>query len=500
VDVMADDPYSRIAQLEAHLAASQEREAALAAEVEQRDRTLADAREEQRATADVLRVIAASPTDLQAIMQTIVDSVVRLCGGDFAFIDRIDGDDLVRVANVLNDLDPPWPVGQRLPPGSGGPAQRAIRQAVAEGRTVSWMREIDDVGPPGGRYFPRAGMAFPLSRETTTIGALVVSRGAREPFSDQQISLLEAFADQAVIAMENARLFQELDARNAELHESNRQVTDALEQQTATANVLRVIASSPTDVQLVLDTVAESALRLCGANQVAVYRLQEGLLRFAATGRPDTEGNSVRLGLRQGVLPSREFVAGRAVLDQRTVHVLDLQTDADFPLGQQMATASGHRTTLGVPLLSEGVAIGALSISHKTVRPFTEQQIALVESFADQSVIAIENARLFAELEQRNRELSEALEQQTATSEILRIIASTPADLRRVLESLAEHAARLCEAENVSILRVEDDVFVSAAMRGNLRTPTDEYTIPVSSGSVAGLAVVERRTVHIPYM
>ncbi|HZO27912.1 MAG TPA: GAF domain-containing protein [Chloroflexota bacterium] len=508
---MADDPYARIAELEAELRQSLAENDALRrheGEVDRLSGSLAASEERQAATAEILRVIATAPTDLQAIMHTIVDSAVRLCRGNFAYIDRIDGDDLVRVANYLSDQESPWPVGQRFPPGSGGPAQRAIRQAVSEGQTISWMRAVDDVGPPGGRYYPRAGIAFPLSGQTATIGALVVSRADREPFSEQQIALLEMLADQAVIAIENARLFEALEQRNAELN-------DALDRQTATSEILRVIATSPTDVVPVLDAIAKRATRLLNETYDALIYLSEGhALRMVAGAREgaaawdviaDAPGGPAMPSLGS-YLPVDGTISGRAIVERRTIHVHDVAelSEDEYPHAVRSQRLNKLRTVLAVPMVRDGVGIGVIFLRRLEVRPFSEQQIALLETFADQAVIAIENARLFSELEQRNRELSEALEQQTATAEVLRVIASSPTDLDRVLEVLGSTARRLCAADASAMQHLQDGLLRVRAIDigagvGFPSLPTME---PVSSavdpGRVAGRSVIERRTVHVP--
>src|SRR5262249_11624154 len=271
------------------------------------------------------------------------------------------------------------------------------------------------------------------------------------PFTPAQIKLLETFADQAVIAIENVRLFQEL--------------KEALEQQTATSEILGVIASSPTDVQPVLDAVAENAARLCGSPDAQIYRVEGDIVRKVAS--YGSVSPVLAVGETQPI--SRSLVTGRAILDRRTVHVEDLagEADTEFP-GAKLLQTTGQHTTLATPLLRQGIPVRAILIRRLEVRPFTDKQIKLLETFADQAVIAIENVRLFKELQARNRDLTEALDQQTATSEVLKVISRSTFDLPPVLETLIENATRLCGADSGFICRAE----------GELLRPAVAYNVP----------------------
>ena len=286
-------------------------------------------------------------------------------------------------------------------------------------------------------------LTVPLRQQGELIGYLNARRTEVRPFTPTQIKLLETFADQAVIAIENVRLFKEL--------------TEALEQQTATSEILGVIASSPTDIQPVLDVVAQNAARLCEANDALIYRETEGYAHRVA------QFGTIPVSMDR--LPiSRGFVGGRAMIDRQTIHVHDVlaEIDTEFPEARTLQQAAGARTVLSTPLLRQGEAIGSIVIRRTEVRPFTDKQIKLLETFADQAVIAIENVRLF-------QELKESLEQQTATSEILGVIASSPTDVQPVLDVVAENAARLCDATDAVIHRIDGDNFDQGPVMGCCR-------------------------------
>ena len=293
----------------------------------------------------------------------------------------------------------------------------------------------------------RTALAVPMLRDGDPIGAIVVTREKGRFFSETQIALLKTFADQAVIAIENVRLFTELEARNREL-------TEALEQQTATAEILRVISRSQTDAQPVFDAIARSAMRLCEGTYCNVTRFDGELLHQVAVHNFTPEALEASRQ-RYDVPPSRRLGAGRAVLDRAVCHIPDVESEPEYDTA--LARAIGFRSVLAVPMLREGSPIGAIAVGGAAVGPFSQKQIELLQTFADQAVIAIENVRLFQELEARNRDLTEALEQQTATAEILRVISSSPTDVHPVMDVVAESAARFCGAPNASIWRLEGE-------------------------------------------
>src|SRR5215467_8863481 len=298
----------------------------------------------------------------------------------------------------------------------------------------------------------RSTLAVPMLLSGEPIGTISVGRLEPHPFSQTQIALLQTFADQAVIAIENVRLFKELEARNRDL-------TESLEQQTATSEILRVISSSPTDVQPVFEAIAQSAMRLCDGTMSVVSRYDGELIHLGAYTHVSAEGVEL-IHRRFPMQPMRDTISGRGVLEGRVVHIPDVRADAEF--NQAISQALQSRSSLGVPMLLDGKVVGAITVARPEVRPFSDAQIALLKTFADQAVIAIENVRLFKELQEKNRALtkahaqvSEALEQQTATSEILQIISRSPTDLQPVLDTIVKSAARFCGAKDATIAQLE---------------------------------------------
>ena len=267
-----------------------------------------------------------------------------------------------------------------------------------------------------------------------------------------------------------------------------RALAEAREQQTATEEILSVISRSQTDLQPVLDTIARSAVRVCGATD-ALVAIREGDELVTAAHYGDQE--VVALGQRRPII--RSLVLGRALLEARPVHVEDITQTDEFPEGRAIAVRFGHRTVMAVPLLRDGAAIGGIIMRRSEVKRFSDKQIALLQTFADQAVIAIENVRLLTELEARNKDLSEALDQQTATSEILRVIVSSRANLQSVLNTVVQSAARLCEAYSATLILVDGDVLHIAANYGPLETSRPEDRVPLTRGSVAGRSIIDRQ-------
>jgi signal transduction histidine kinase len=446
--------------------------------IESLRRELAEALEQQTATSEILRAIASSPTDLQPVLNVVVENAARLCDSTDAQL-RLVNDGVLRLAASYG----PLPVPEVIP----------ISRQTVSGRAVTdrQMIHIHDLEPARETEYPEAArdgsrtiLGMPLLREGVPIGAILIRRLEVRPFTDKQIALLQTFADQAVIAIENVRLFQERESRNRDL-------TEALEQQTATGEVLRVIASSPTELQPVLDTLLTNAVRLSGATKGHVRQVDGEFYRVVAHYGESLERISF---LRANPLPaSPDTPIGRALVERRPVHIHDIQLEP----GPQasLARQTGARTLLATPLLREGTPIGGIIIWRDFVEPFTERQIELVKTFADQAVIAIENVRLF-------QELTESLEQQTATSEILGVIASSPTDLQPVLDAVAENAARVCGAEDATIRLVEGNLLRLMAHKGSISSLSESEGAEIDSLDrgrdwVPARAVLDRETIHI---
>ena len=463
-------------------------------ELEVRNRDLAEALEQQTATSEILRVISQSPTRVQPVFDTIAAAELKLCRASSGLVFTFDGE-LIHLAAIAN-LDPAaadaWRKEFPRPPSRDTAATRAIlTRNVAAIPDV--LRDSDYVisGTAVTTGF-RSALAVPLLQNGKPIGAIGVGRAEAGPFSDKEITLLQTFADQAVIAIENARLFTELQARNRDL-------TEALEQQTATSEILRVISRSPTDVQPVFDTIAASALKLCAASSANVFTYDGELVHLAALVNLTPSGADAIRSLWPRPL-SRDMAASRAILTRGVVVIPDVLEDREFA-PTAMVVAGNFRSILSVPLIRDGNPIGAIAVGRPQPGEFPDAQVSLLQTFADQAVIAIENLRLFKELEARNRDLTEALEHQTATSEILRVISSSPTDVQPVFDIISGRAAKLCDAQFSVVSRVDGDLIHIAAIHGVTLEVTEMikhvYPMHLSGGSTTARAIQSRSTVHI---
>ena len=321
-------------------------------------------------------------------------------------------------------------------------------------------------------------------REGTPIGVIVLTRNAVRPFTDKQIELVTTFADQAVIAIENARLFEAEQQRTRELAES-------LEQQTATSDVLRVISSSPTDIQPVLETIGERAEKLCNA-EISVVSIVDGELIHLASIHGMTEAGVEATRRLFPMQRTDKTITARAIRTRDVCHVADVLSDPEYQ-PKDDARVSGVRGCLGVPMVRDEQVVGAIFVARRQPGLFSDSQVQLLKTFADQAVIAIENVRLF-------KETKISLEQQTATADVLKIISRSTFDLRTVLQTLVESAARFCDADKACIIREKDGVFYAAEAYGYSREFLDYMkNIPIKAerGSASGRALVEGRVVHI---
>ncbi|MEP6694312.1 MAG: GAF domain-containing protein [Chloroflexota bacterium] len=448
-----------------------------------------EALEQQTATADVLKTISRSAFDLQSVFDVVVENAAKLCRGDWGYLFRREGDVFQMVSSfgglaelVEYERAHPTPLTRATLIGRVALDRDIVHLPdLFEDPTYDW--------PPNRAAGVHTVLGVPIFKDNEVVGAIGVARNETRPFSDREIRLVRTFADQAAIAMENVRLFNE--------------TKESLEQQTAVADVLKTISRSAFDLQPVLDIVLDNAVRLAGADIGWLSRVEDDQFTTVAysSGFPQqvideliqqrTQGHLagpwVPLGTRGGVM-------GFTLSEGRTIHVSDVREDETLK-GSVVVRLTNTRTVVGVPMLREGGSIGAMVLARYEVRPFAKREIELVQTFADQAAIAIENVRLFSETK-------EALEQQTATAEVLKTISSTAFDLQPVLDTVISHATRLTDAENGFVYQVEGDALRMSAAFGDKAEVMREWQRdnPIridNAGSSSGRAFAERRTVHI---
>jgi GAF domain-containing protein len=459
-------------------------------ELRQRTDDLLESLQQQTATADVLKVISRSAFDLQAVLDTLVESAARLCEADMATITRQKGDEYFRAGSYGFTAE----FMDHVRDTPAKPERGTITgRTLLEGKVV----HVPDVHADPDYTFskaqklsgdPRTILGVPLLREGRPVGAIVLRRRVVRPFTDRQIELVKTFADQAVIAIENVRLFDEVQAKTRDL-------TESLEQQTATSEVLEIISSSPGELQPVFQKMLENATRVCGA-RFGVMSLWDGShFNFAAGYDVPPAFEAARkktpippIGALAKVIETRQFF-----------HIDDVRSSPGYlaraPHTIEMAELAGARTLVIVPMLKENELVGIITIYRQEVKAFTEKQIALVENFTKQAVIAIENTRLLKELRQRTADLSEALTYQTGSANILKVIASSPTDINPVFQAIVETACELCDAYDAVLRLKSGDNLCFSAHHGPISTFTHER--PINRDWSAGRAVIDKKPVLI---
>ncbi|HXQ53550.1 MAG TPA: GAF domain-containing protein [Stellaceae bacterium] len=425
----------------------QESYAGLERKVEDRTRELTESLEQQTATAEVLRVISSSPGELKPVFETMLDNATRICGAQTGMVYRFDGEAMVFVAGRGVATAFAEKVNRVVVPPNSEYGRMIRTKALVHvpdiAATPDYLDRLPNVVAGVEMHGARTVIYVPMCKEDELVGCFILHRKEVRPFTDKQIELVQNFAAQAVIAIENARLLTEL--------------RESLDQQTATSEVLSVISSSPGELAPVFETMLDNATRICEAQTGNLYRYDGEMMEMMASRGlgPDFIAKVTR------AKPHPDQPFGRMIRTKALVHMPDLAASPEYLVERFPGTVAsvelhGTRTCIFVPMLKEDVLVGAFVLNRHEVRPFTQKQIELVENFAAQAVIAIENARLLTELR-------ESLDRQTATAEVLGVISSSPGDLAPVFETMLDNAARLCEAQQGVFFTYDGERFYLAA-------------------------------------
>src|SRR6267142_2155223 len=472
-------------------------------ELRARTEDLSESLRQQTAITEILEVINSSPGNLVPVFDAMLEKATHLCEAAYGMLYRYDGEFFHAIAlravpkayaDFLRGPIRPSPenaLGRLL---NGEPLIHMpdIRMDAAFGSGDLLRIATVELGRA------RTYLAVPLRKDGVLIGAIGAYRQEVRPFSERQVALLQNFAAQAVIASENVRLFEEIQARTEDLSES-------LQRQTATADVLKVISRSTFDLQTVLDTLLESAARLCDADLANIWRPSGSTFHLAASfgiagkNHEWLENKKFLEGI--GLGPSRGSIVGRTLLEGKTVQIDDIQADPDYALNELLKIGD-YRTMLGVPLLREGAPIGVFVLTRCKVQPFSNKQVELVTTFADQAVIAIGNVRLFEEVQAKTSELTEALEYQTAIGDVLNVISRSPNNLQPVMDTIVHTTRRLCQSEYALMLQREDDGVYRIAAHSNASQALMDWMrdnpVTAGDGSAVGIVAAEKQTIHLP--